>query len=824
MDIKQSILAKLERVTGPDSQGNYKALCPFHNDREHPNLSVNFQKGGYHCFACGSKGDIRRLAQRLGIAIANHKPPAEAKTIIANYNYTDEAGTLLYQTVRYDPKDFTQRRPGVNGDWVRNLKDTRLVLYYLPEVLKAKREERTVFKTAGEKDADNLRAIGVTATTNPLGEGKGKWKAEYTETLKGAHVVLIEDKDTTGRRHGLEVAHSLYGTVASLKVLELPDRDGRQVKDASDWLAAGGTRQELEKLVNETPEWQPPQDKESITHIVDARLTDTGNAELLASLFSDRIRYDHRRRRWLLWKDHRWQPDRDGHISRLAVEATRNRYTQAEIIKDLKERQRVATWAISSESRMRIEACISLARNIAPIADSGEHWDYDPWLLGVNNGVVDLKTGMLRSGQPGDRITMTTGVDFDPQAKCPQWHQFLATTFDDKDLIDWLQRALGYSITGDTTEQCVFIGYGTGANGKSVFRGAFNSALGDYAYSSPFSTFELYQRASIPNDLAALEFKRFVSSSETNDNTRLNEARIKAISGCDPITARYLHQEYFTFWPHLKLWLFVNHRPKVTDDSFGFWRRVRLIPFTHQFIGEADDQRLSEKLKAEAEGILAWLIHGCLEWQERGLEPIPECVKVATQEYRQESDVLAGFISDRCIEHPQATSKASGLYATYKEWAESEGMRDREVLTSTAFGRRMRDRYKKDRKGGTVHYFGIGLAGQLQDSFKANDTENNVFPIYNNSRVETKKTILNYPAEAKTDENYPAPEGNPPKTLPPCINQEGASCSYAIDHQFKHCSFEPWECPFLKEQRPNNASSDSGANKITSESSGLVVL
>ena len=486
--------------------------------------------------------------------------------------------------------------------------------------------------------------------------------------------------------------------------------------------------------------------------------TDTGNAEYLASLFSSQVRHDHRRRRWLLWRRHHWEPDRDGHTSRLAVESARQRYRESVNIEDLKERQRVAAWAISSESRMRIEACLSIARSVKPIADSGENWDSDPWLLGVNNGVIDLRTGELRAGRPDDHITMSAGVDFDPEAKCPRWEQFLTEVFSDAELVDWLWRALGYSLSGDTTEQCIFMGYGIGANGKGVLTTAFHGALGDYAYSSPFSTFELYQRASIPNDLAALEFKRFVNSSETNDNTRLNEARIKAISGCDPITARYLHQEYFTFWPHLKLWLFVNHKPKVIDDSFGFWRRVRLIPFTKQFTGEADDRRLGEKLRAEAPGILAWLVKGCLEWRRRGLEPIPECVKVATQEYREESDILAGFVGESCIEHPKATIKASELYSAYKDWAESQGMRDREVLTSTAFGRRMRERYQKDKKGGTVYYYGIGLSGQLQDSSEANITENDVSPIYNASHERNRKTILNYPIEAKSGENYPANE------------------------------------------------------------------
>jgi putative DNA primase/helicase len=360
---------------------------------------------------------------------------------------------------------------------------------------------------------------------------------------------------------------------------------------------------------------------------------------------------------------------------------------------------------------------------------------------------------------------MTTGVPFDPQARCPRWEQFLTEVFNDNELVDWLWRALGYCITGDTTEQCIFIGHGSGANGKGVFAGALHVAIGGYSYSAPFSTFELYDRASIPNDLAALEFKRFVTSSETNESTRLNEARIKAISGCDPITARYLREEFFTFWPHLKLWLFVNHRPKVVDDSFGFWRRVRLIPFIRQFTGNADDRRLGEKLRAEAPGILAWLVRGCLEWQKRGLDPVPDCVKVATQEYKEESDALAGFISDRGVQDANATIKASDLYNEYKNWTVEQGMREKEVLTSTAFGRRMRDKFSKEKRGGTVYYFGIGLPGQLQDSFEANVTKSRLISMYDDSRVITRKTILNCPDEAKTGHKLSCDRANCPATV-----------------------------------------------------------
>lgn len=495
--------------------------------------------------------------------------------------------------------------------------------------------------------------------------------------------------------------------------------------------------------------------------------TDAGNAEFLAHLYRDQVRFDHRRRRWLVWRGHRWEPDRDGYVARLAIEAARKRYEQAASIGDLRERQRVATWAVSSESRQKVDACLALAKNLLPIADKGDGWDSDPWLLGVPNGVLDLKTGELRPGRPEDHITMTTGIPFDAHAKCPRWERFLEEVFVDRDLIQWIRRALGYSLTGDTSEQVVFLGYGIGANGKGAFANALHYALGDYAYSAPFSTFELYQRAGIPNDLASLENRRFVCSSETNDDTRLNEARIKALSGCDPMTARYLHQEFFTFMPHLKLWLACNHRPRVLDDSFGFWRRVRLIPFTQQFSGKSADPRLGEKLRAEAPGILAWLIRSCLEWQRGGLEPVPNAVRAATSAYQQESDPLGSFISECCLEVPHATAQAAALYAAYKTWAESQGLSQREMFSSTQFGRRMADRFQKTKTRERTIYQGIGLlepttpdtdpehkCGGSVTGLTLNFSPSNVSPIANPLR---EKTLNNPPQPTTKHENPPQP-------------------------------------------------------------------
>ena len=260
--------------------------------------------------------------------------------------------------------------------------------------------------------------------------------------------------------------------------------------------------------------------------------TDAGNAELFAHLYGDRLRYDHRRKRWLLWGSHSWMPDQKSQVTRMAKEAARHRFQQAASIDNLREREAEARWAIQSENKFRIDAMLNLARAEKPIAEAGDRWDLDSWLLGVANGVLNLRTGDLRPGTQSDCITMTTDVPFDPQATCPRWERFVAEIFaGDDELIDYIQRASGYSLTGDTSEQCHFLCWGEGWNGKTTFQRVQRDVLGDYGANTPFSTLEMSARSSIPNDLAALQGRRLVTASELNEAVRLNEARLKMLAG-----------------------------------------------------------------------------------------------------------------------------------------------------------------------------------------------------------------------------------------------------------------------------------------------------
>lgn len=507
-------------------------------------------------------------------------------------------------------------------------------------------------------------------------------------------------------------------------------------------------------------------------------LTDAGNAEYFVSLYGDKMRYDHRRLRWLEWDGVRWHEDPDGKVLRMALAACRARYKAAASIPDLEKRKDISKYTIESEARARLEACLAIAKCLLPIADSGEHWDENPWQLCVKNGVIDLKTGELMPGNQTDRITMQSPVTYDAGAKAPRWELFLNEVFaGDSDLISWQQKYLGYCLSGDTREQILVMGHGSGANGKGRELAILRYVLGDYAYDAPFSTFELAARAVIPNDLAALVGRRFVTSSETNTGTRFNEARIKALTGQDAVTARFLHCEFFTFQPTAKYFLAVNHCPRVHDDSYGFWRRVRLIPFTQEFKGANDDKMLLDKLITEAPGILNWLIEGCLRWQKEGMEPTPECVSRATTEYQSDSDPLSEFILDECIMNPRATGKSIALYKAYQKYCRDQGMTDKEIMSTTAFGRRMSQKFKKSHKEGGTIYSGVALKTDgLLTGFEAINTNNDVstnFRAYVENNTENPSEPVN-------------PSGNPSE-LPDCSECGANDWEYLPDGKTTRC-------------------------------------
>jgi putative DNA primase/helicase len=325
---------------------------------------------------------------------------------------------------------------------------------------------------------------------------------------------------------------------------------------------------------------------------------------------------------------------------------------------------------MQSESARRRKAFIEVASWIPDLNVKTDNLDTNRWLLNVENGTIDVRTGELREHRQEDLITKMANVKYDKEADCPIWKNFLMEIMNyNPELIRFIQTAAGWAITGDTSEQAMFILFGTGANGKSTFLNTIMNLLGDYAIATPTETFMKKNGHQLTNDLARLRGTRFVTTTEAEQRRRLSEPLIKQITGNDRITARFLYGEFFHFMPTFKIFMATNHKPVIKGSDHGIWRRIKLIPFTTRIAEERQDKELEEKLQREASGILNWLLEGAKRWTEERLKT-PHIITSATDEYRGEMDVIGNFIQERCVQEEGASIRARELFKCYQEWCE----------------------------------------------------------------------------------------------------------------------------------------------------------
>ena len=312
-----------------------------------------------------------------------------------------------------------------------------------------------------------------------------------------------------------------------------------------------------------------------------------------------------------------------------------------------------------------------LARSDRQHASTSDEWDRDPWLANAPGGVIDLRSGQIRPHDRADRMTKITTAT--PKGACPGWLGFLADiTEGGRELMAYLQRVVGYCLTGVTAEHALFFLYGTGANGKSVFVNVITTILGDYAANAPMDTFMETRTDRHPTDLAGLRGARFVSSIETEQGRRWNESKVKAITGGDKVSARFMRQDFFEYVPQFKLVIAGNHKPSIRNVDEAMKRRLHLIPFTVTIPPEKRDGKLTEKLLKERDGILAWAVAGCLLWRAEGLKP-PKVVVDATDEYFDEEDAIGEFIDEECQRHRQAKVSVADTFQRWQEWANRRG-------------------------------------------------------------------------------------------------------------------------------------------------------
>jgi putative DNA primase/helicase len=412
------------------------------------------------------------------------------------------------------------------------------------------------------------------------------------------------------------------------------------------------------------------------------------------------------------WRSKRWAEDDANYVVKLAIKTALSIYNEAADEEDEVRRQKLVEWAKSSQSRQHLNAMVDLAKAYLPATP--DQFDSEPDLLNAQNCTIDTRTGRGRPHQREDYLTKICMASFDPTAQASIFSQFLARIFrGHPKLINYVQRAIGYGSQGMTTEQVLFFLYGTGANGKTTLLDAVMFAMGDYAGKADRDLLSATDGAVHPTNVADLKGKRLVVCSETNEGGRFDEAKLKDLVGETRIKARFMRQDFFEFTATHKVFSYSNHKPLVRGTDFGFWRRMRVIPFIERIGDEEKDRDLPAKLQAEADGILAWVVEGCRLWRSEGLG-MPEEVTQATDGYRVEMDSIGAFLGESVLYGERMQATARDLYVSYTTWCDDNGEKS---LSQKRLGTCLSERgLKSDRDSytGRKIWLGIGLKTSAQ--------------------------------------------------------------------------------------------------------------
>jgi putative DNA primase/helicase len=713
----------LERLDGVKPLGTgWVARCPAHDDVD-PSLKVDVDESGkvlLHCHAGCEPADV---VAAIGLELADLFPPRKrgrdvkatngqrfAKGGETRYEGRDAAsGELVGYHVRIDYADgskkvFWRRPDGSNG--LAGYPLEQLALYGAEAIGRAK----GVIVVEGEKARDALRARGIVAVGTMTG-ASGTPGDDALAPLVGRLVALWPDNDDAGRRHMERIAARLDALGHPRDCLVRVEwNDAPPKGDAADWT---GTTDELRESVASALPWpfsangkHDPGEQAQKPDDGPFHLTDLGNARRLVRMHGADLRHVRRWEQWQVWEGKHWEGNAIDHATEMAKGVVMAMYPELAELGGT-DRDALYKHAKRSESQASIRAMIKLAESDPAVRVSADDFDRDPWLFNCANGTIELRTGAIREHRRADMITKLAPVDYDPRATCPTWDAFLRRVMaGNDDLTGFVQRAAGYSLTGLTSERSLFILHGGGKNGKSTLLEVLRAVMGDYAKSTPAETLMAQRNDQIPHDVARLVGVRFVTAVEAEDERRFAEAKVKQLTGGDTISARRLYAELFDFIPTFKVWLATNHKPNVRGTDEAMWYRLKLIPFDVRIPPEDQDPGLRRKLLAEAPGILAWMVRGCLDWQQGGLRE-PHEVKAATAIYRVEMDLLGKFIAERCVLADNATASSKALYADYVSWCEQSGEK---AMSRNMLGRRLGDRglTRKHGERGDV-YQGIEL-------------------------------------------------------------------------------------------------------------------
>jgi putative DNA primase/helicase len=444
------------------------------------------------------------------------------------------------------------------------------------------------------------------------------------------------------------------------------------------------------------------------------RLTDLGNAKRFAALCKEEVRFC--AQKWFIWDGKRLREDDIQHIYNLGQRVIEQIREEAKASTDRDTRDRLLKHATGLEAHGKFESMLSFAETQPDIAIRTGDLDKDHFLFNCETGILDAN-GRIRPHAFEEMITKLSPVRVNMGAEAPQWQAFLDKVIPSKKVQEYLQRAVGYSMTGSVTEQVFFFAYGLGANGKSTFFRMMKKILGDYYVSLPIEALMATKNEQHSTALTDLRGVRFASAVEPSEGRSFNEGLLKALTGGEEIAARRMHENLQRFEPTAKLWIMGNHRPNIRGTDHAMWRRPRLIPFTVTIPKDEQDENLWEKLEAESEGILKWAIIGMQKWVKQGLEPTPEEVRIATEEYKSEMDQLRDFLENEVEEDESTWLLHASLYARYVKYANDNNDK---VISSKIFANKMREKgfYATRRTGNQLYWRGIKLVVHTEETWQ----------------------------------------------------------------------------------------------------------
>jgi P4 family phage/plasmid primase-like protien len=441
--------------------------------------------------------------------------------------------------------------------------------------------------------------------------------------------------------------------------------------------------------------------------------TDYGNGLRLRDFAGNDIRYIPEMNRWYVWDGKRWKEDNgnaiDHKIIDMVVEMQRQAANLPRTDDDKNERAAALKYSIKMENNKQIKETREGAQKVRELEIKPDALDSNNYLLNTLTGTVDLENNVLKYHEREDYITHLIEHEIDPEPPTV-WLKFLDEIFkEDAELIHYMQKSVGYSLTGDVSEDVIWFLYGSGRNGKSTFLNVLRNIFGEYAETLRAESLMAEKRSGRASpDVVKLKGKRFVTSSEGEDNQKLAEGKIKNMTGGDPMTGSFLFQNEITFMPTHHVFFATNHKPRINGTEDGIWRRIKLIPFDYRVPKSKIDKHLEDKLMEEAPKILAWAIQGCAAWRKEGLDPEPKRVQQATNEYKSESDIVGLFIKDLMEEDETGKALYKETYARFRDWCIENGLS--RPMSQQKFGSNLEEKgYIKDRTGGSSKFYVFGL-------------------------------------------------------------------------------------------------------------------